>query len=618
MSKQRLDELTATLARTQPVLDDATRARVGAAIAARLGVEAAPARRPPSLVLAGEPPAPPASEVIALSSSSAPPITGVCGQAHPPARPLRDTPAPGTHATVGRAPRNVRRNVLLVGGALAAAVVAVMIWQGSNIAAERDRADMPELHTQAVVQELASAAAERAAAAAERAAAAAAATESRKRLDIKMEALAQMAVTEVRTALDANDPASRRMAASLLADLPRPYALALLPTALTDRHAQVRIAAAISAGRMNTESAAAPLVAALQSEVDPSVSAHQIQALGELGPLAGTVAHETLRRMAARPGRLAVLAVGALIATGDLSDVRTLAAEMAAPQAGRRLVAVQAAAMAANQPVVRPVLRTALDDRMLQIRLTAAEALARVGDTTAHPVLRSAAKSSNRDIAWRAEAVLARLGSFTRDPRGAAEMLRKIIVDTHAPKRRIAVVPLLRAYGSNAGAPVLQSLLADADRNVRLAAIDAIEDVAAGDVPEAVRLYRPLVTDDDGFVRAKAAGLLARLQASRLAIRSRPTSPPPPTAVPGTANDPASQPRDAAAAHGPGLDPQFLARSADLEYVRATLERDPATRRAQLLRVQDAYRQIAAGGVDDLVRHATARLAEIDAALAEH
>ncbi|MBC7977770.1 MAG: HEAT repeat domain-containing protein [Myxococcales bacterium] len=431
-------------------------------------------------------------------------------------------------------------------------------------------------------------------------------------LDIELDTLAQMAVTEIRTALEADEPALRRMAATLLADLPRPYAIPLLLKALTDRQAEVRIAAAISAGRMNTESAAAPLVTALQSEVDPTVSAQQIQALGELGPLAGTIAHETLTQLAARPGRIAVLATGALIATGDLSGVRTLASEMIAPQPERRLVAIQAAAIAARQPVMRSVLRRALADRMLQIRLTAAEALAEIGDTSAHLVLLAAAKSGNRDIAWRAEAALARLGNFARDPQGAAEMLRKIIVDTHNPKRRVAVVPLLRAYGPHAGAPVLRMLLADADRNVRLAAIDAIEDVAADNDAEAIWLYRPLVTDDDGFVRAKAAGRLVRWSTAPGAAGSTVVS----ASHDGTLEVHRSE--DVAPAPRSGLDPQFLARSADLDYVRATLERNPAARRTQLLRVQDAYRQIAASGVEDLVRHATARLAEIDAALADH
>jgi len=80
--------------------------------------------------------------------------------------------------------------------------------------------------------------------------------------------------------------------------------------------------------------------------------------------------------------------------------------------------------------------------------------------------------------------------------------------------------------------PLLRRIVADPDQDVRHAGVDAIEDVAAKDKDEAVKLYKLLVDDADPVVRSKASGQLSRLvpPLPRIAVAS-PT--PTPTQTPG-------------------------------------------------------------------------------------
>jgi hypothetical protein len=59
--------------------------------------------------------------------------------------------------------------------------------------------------------------------------------------------------------------------------------------------------------------------------------------------------------------------------------------------------------------------------------------------------------------------------------------------------------------------PLLRRLVADPDEEVRRAGVDAIEGVVASARDQAIKLYKPLVSDSDPVVRSKAAGQLARL-----------------------------------------------------------------------------------------------------------
>jgi HEAT repeat protein len=326
--------------------------------------------------------------------------------------------------------------------------------------------------------------------------------------------LARASIDWTRNALDSQDWVVRRAAAGVLSDIPAKEAVPLLARAFADRNAEVRNQAARSAGKIRSRDSAEAVMAVVEQEVDPGVKEQQVKALGAIGD---AVAHDVLERISATPGRMGVIAAGALIAVGDVTGLTRLETAVAAPQTELRLAAVEAASAASN-PIVVPTLKIGLFDRVFQIRFTAAEGLAAFNAERAGavPVLHAAVNSKDASLIGRALAALARFGAQLRGlARSPTDM-----VDSPDPRQRLAAVPAVRALSVAERVPLLRRLVADPDLEVRRAAVDAIEDVATKDKePEhAVRLYRPLVRDPDPIVRSKASGQLSRW------------SPPPPPA----------------------------------------------------------------------------------------
>jgi HEAT repeat protein len=318
--------------------------------------------------------------------------------------------------------------------------------------------------------------------------------------------LARTSIDWTQSALDSQDWVVRRAAAGVLADIPAREALPLLARAFADRSAEVRDQAARSAGKIRTREAAETVMAVVEQELDPGVKEQQVKALGAIGD---AVAHDVLERISATPGRIGVIAAGALIAVGDAAGLTRLETAIAARQTDLRLAAVEAAS-AANNPIVVPTLKIGLFDRVLQVRFTAAEGLAgfNAERTDAVAVLHAAVNSKDTGMVGRALAALARFGEQIR---GLARSPRDM-VDSPDPRQRLAAVPAVRALPVAERVPLLRRLVADPELEVRRAAVDAIEDVAAKDKePEqAIRLYRPLVRDPDPIVRSKASGQLSR------------------------------------------------------------------------------------------------------------
>jgi eukaryotic-like serine/threonine-protein kinase len=357
--------------------------------------------------------------------------------------------------------------------------------------------------------------------------------------------LAQASVDWTKSALDSQDWAARRAAAGVLADIPEGDAMPLLAQALTDQEPGVRLAAARSAGKMKSPGAAAKVAAGAKVEKDPAVKEQQVVALGAIG--SPTVV-DTLVEIAREPGRIGVIAAGSLIAVGDASGKDKLEAAVAAPAAELRLAAVQAASTA-RSPIVVPTLKIGIGDRVFEVRLAAAEGLAEhnAEKAAAVPVLTAALASKDAGVLGRAMAALLRFGERAAGGgKSAAELL-----DSADPRLRLAAVPIVRALPPAASVPLLRRLVADPDRDVRRAGVDAIESVARKDKEQAIRLYKPLVTDADPMVRAKASGQLARL-----------VPPPPPRQPqqPQTAADAAPAAATATAtAATPPVDPRLAA-----------------------------------------------------------
>ncbi len=343
--------------------------------------------------------------------------------------------------------------------------------------------------------------------------------------------LSQASVDWTKSALESQDWAVRSAAAGVLADLPEGEGLPLLAQAIADKDPNVRLAAATSAARMKSADAAKKVAEAAKTETDPRVKERQVRALGEIGSPA---ARDTLAQISEEPGRIGVLAAGSLIAVGDTSGKAKLDVAVAAPQVELRLAAVQAASAAKN-PIVVPTLKTGVADRVFEVRFTAAEGLSMFGaeKQSALQVLREALGLKDAGVLGRATAAMIRFGErITAKGQTPAEML-----DSADPKRRLAAVPAVRALPPSERVPLLRRLIADPDREVRRAGVDAIETLAASpDKTPAIKLYKPLVHDADAVVRSKAAGQLARLLP--------PPGPAPKTA--GTAPAPAPAPTPAA------------------------------------------------------------------------
>jgi serine/threonine-protein kinase len=319
--------------------------------------------------------------------------------------------------------------------------------------------------------------------------------------------LAQASVDWTNSALESKDWAVRRAAAGVLADIPEQQAIPLLAQAIADPEPKVRLAALKSAGKMKTAEAASKVVAAVAAETDPKVKEQQITTLGQMG---NAVAHDTLAQIADLPGRLGVLAAGSLIAVGDTAGKAKLDAAIAAPDAELRLAAMQAATTA-NKPILIPTLKLGILDQVFGVRFAAAEGLAMQNAEKASAVLVLNAaldsKNADPDVIVRAVAALTRFGEKIRQTvKTPLEML-----DELDPKVRLAAVPIVRALPAAEAVPLLRRLVADPDEEVRRAGVDAIEGVVASAKDQAIKLYKPLVTDTDPVVRSKAAGQLARL-----------------------------------------------------------------------------------------------------------
>lgn len=324
-------------------------------------------------------------------------------------------------------------------------------------------------------------------------------------VELEPQALARTSVDWVKHALFSQDRAERAAAAGVLADVPEKIGLRLLAKASVDPDPGVRRVVAESAGKMRSAGAAAVMAAAVAVERDPAVKEQQVKALGQIGsPTVG----DTLARITEQPGRIAVLAAGSQLAIGDPRGLPTLEAAIASPQVELRLAAVQAASASKN-PGVIPLLKIGVMDHVFEIRFTAAEGLSlfKAEAALAVPVLTAGLDSRDDGVVGRALAALLRFGkTLVAKVQRPADML-----DSPDPRRRLAAVPIVHVLPVAESVSLLRRLVADQDRDVRYAGVEAIGILATRDPAQAVELYTPLVHDADPVVRAKAKAQLARL-----------------------------------------------------------------------------------------------------------
>jgi HEAT repeat protein len=327
--------------------------------------------------------------------------------------------------------------------------------------------------------------------------------------------LAQASVDWTRGALDSQNLVMRQEAASVLADIPdERQAVPLLAKAIADEDARVRLAASRSASKMRSGAAASQVAYAVAAEKEPAVKEQQVVALGEIGR---PEARDALSQIATEPGRIGVIASGSLVAVGDTAAGAKLEKMGSDADQTIRLAAMQAASLAKSAMVV-PTLQRGLLDKAFDIRFTAAIGLSLLSSDkeAVVGVLTEGLHSKDPHVVSRAMVALMGMGAAPQD----ATLTAKQLLASKDPEQRMAAVPLVKAMPTTNGVPLLRQLLADLNREVRRAGVDAIEDVTfknkahRDDKSEAIKLYKPLIDDTDRVVRAKAQGQLSRLMSS--------------------------------------------------------------------------------------------------------
>ncbi|MCG8418827.1 MAG: HEAT repeat domain-containing protein [Proteobacteria bacterium] len=329
--------------------------------------------------------------------------------------------------------------------------------------------------------------------------------------------LVQESVDWVRSALRSSNPAQRYDATMALVSLPPEKSIPLLTRVVSDGDPAVRRAAARTAGELkglevaDRARAARTVEAALVVESVEKVKEEQVIALGKLGH---PEVADTLRDISRGHNRLGTLAKGALIAVlGQSADpeviedkVEELERAFARGVKAIRLTVMEAAVLAANRLLV-PVLERGLGDRLLDIRVAAAEGLAHYGISTDSviAVLQDAARASRR-IAARAVSALLRLNVPLARDRAVESLLD--LPDAEVRRElvpAIAELPLARALS------LAIELLEDPEPAVRRQSIDMVATVAERHPDAAIPLLKKARHNSDPITRIKAQAELAVL-----------------------------------------------------------------------------------------------------------
>jgi HEAT repeat protein len=303
-------------------------------------------------------------------------------------------------------------------------------------------------------------------------------------------------------AISAQRGQTRTVAAGILGHGVAPPALAvpILARALTDREAEVRLAAAQALGRLRSPLSAPPLTQALDDR-EGSVRVAAIAALGRSGSAGADVLRERLERGALLEQ---VAAAGALLARGETGRRFVLRQALQSPDVAVRRLAVEQGALDPDPKERAALLTLALADTAEEVRLLSALALARGGDRRGIEALRGGGGLLSQRLLSRD--ALARLGESV-------------------PAMDIVAVLGAAGEGQRAGAmavaPLLQPALAvdllrrglrDVTTSVRLSAVGAAAELPATHERRVrEQLLLQALSDQDEGVRARAQVLLGRL-----------------------------------------------------------------------------------------------------------
>ena len=330
--------------------------------------------------------------------------------------------------------------------------------------------------------------------------------------------LVQESVSWVMTSLRAEDWQVRQGAAAPLRYLPPEQGIPLLTTGIVDQDPRVRRRFAEEA--MHLGPGAAPVIAeALRFESDPAVQEQEIVALAKI---ANPEIKSTLEEIAGREGRVGILSLGALIAIGETSVLARLTGAYQDTLDRIRMAVVDAAILAGNR-IVLPMLERAIGDRVAEIRLAAAQGLARYGVTSPRVVeiLQQALGKGTEQSVGALEA-LAQIGVQPRAGADLPEML-----DSSNESVRRAVIRAVSTMPWDQARPVITRAIRHADPEVRRQAVDALAGFADAHRNDVVPMLKTVAQDEDTISRVKSRAQLARL------VPAHPQPAPPLPASPG-------------------------------------------------------------------------------------
>jgi HEAT repeat protein len=287
-------------------------------------------------------------------------------------------------------------------------------------------------------------------------------------------------------------------------------AVLALGAALKDPSPIVRAAAAESCRELGplARDVAGPL-AQLLNDPDPGVRAYTAQALPRVNPGQGKLAIPALIRTQTEADYFGRQSSGGLRDLGDAGLAGTIEALDAADPDLRRAAANALASLGQGRPGrVAPALERALKDPDLDVRVTAAGALTRLGYRDAYLVPALLEGLGSRDLSVRNGAIGA-LSALGPAAQPAVPALVPILADPDEGPIRATVAQVVGAAGEGAPGvePALVSALGSDDRDVREAAAETCRELG----PLARDLADPLahlLEDRDPLVRTCAARAL--------------------------------------------------------------------------------------------------------------
>ncbi|MSP62752.1 MAG: hypothetical protein EXR72_20960 [Myxococcales bacterium] len=335
---------------------------------------------------------------------------------------------------------------------------------------------------------------------------------------------AQKSLDWAQAALDDESWVVREQAVSILGDSDPSAAVPLLGKAIHDARPEVRRSAARSLGRTRAATAVRYLGEAL-GDGQKDVRLVALRSMGKIGSVGSKEAAPMLAlHLAKATPEERVVAAGQLVKLGDKSHLDELKLALASKDPELRRLAVEESA--GDPDTAKDANAIALKDPSFPVRFAAANQLAEQGSKDGVDVLQEALKKGGTE-ALQGFAALSRLGV-----KPAVEIDPMALLDAPDPSVRIKAVEFAGRLPPARAVAFLRRALRDPDAGVRLAAVEATGDLAAGaSAAQALPLLRGAAGDGDPAVRAKAEGLLAKLSPAAPDVAA-PPPPAPPQAAP--------------------------------------------------------------------------------------